>query len=373
MKILQVASYYAPTLGGMETVLQDLSEGLLAAGDQVTVLCASASHRGADEIMCGVRVLRSPSLGKLLSQPLTPLLPSALRRLHRSFDLVHLHMPNPLAEAAVASLPRGVPIVVTYHADVIRQKALKPFYGPVRRAVLERSRRIVVPTENHIRYSEVLPAFADKCTVVPFGIARARYLMTTASRARARELRDRLGRFVLFVGRLVYYKGLPQLIESMRDVDPTLGRLVIVGDGPLRREVEAKVESLQLQERVTLAGAVPQAELNAYLEACQLLVLPSISRSEGFGMTQLEGMLFGKPLVTTRLPSGVQLVNVDGQTGLQVPPLDPRALAGALTRLLSDNALRVSMGAAALERVESRFSLDQMIRGYREAYRQALA
>ncbi len=373
MKILQVASYYAPTLGGMETVLQDLSEGLLAAGDQVTVLCSSPTRRGADEIMTGVRVIRSPSLGKLLSQPLTPQLPFTLRRLHRSFDLVHLHMPNPLAEAAVASLPRAVPIVVTYHADVIRQKALKPLYGPVRRAVLARSRRIVVPTENHIRYSEVLPAFADKCTVVPFGIARARYLMTTASRARARDLRSLHGRFVLFVGRLVYYKGLPQLIESMRDVDAKLGKLVIVGDGPLRREIEAKVESLHLHDRVTLAGAVPSAELNAYLEACQLLVLPSISRSEGFGMTQLEGMLFGKPLVTTRLPSGVQLVNVDGQTGLQVPPLDTRALAGALTRLLSDNALRVSMGAAALERVESRFSLGQMIRGYREAYRQALA
>jgi glycosyltransferase involved in cell wall biosynthesis len=196
--------------------------------------------------------------------------------------------------------------------------------------------------------------------------------MTSASRRRAAEVRARHGRFVLFVGRLVYYKGLPQLIESMREVDSSLGKLVIVGDGPLRREAEAKIASLQLQERVTLVGAVPQAELNAYLEACQLLVLPSISRSEGFGMTQLEGMLFGKPLVTTRLLSGVQLVNVDGQTGLQVPPLDSPALAGALTRLLADDALRVSMGAAALERVKSRFSLEQMIRGYREAYRQAL-
>src|SRR5579871_4623517 len=106
----------------METVLQDLSEGLLASGDQVTVLCSSSDHRSADEIMCGVRVLRSPSLGKLLSQPLTPLLPSRLRRLYRSCDVVHLHMPNPLAEAAVASLPPGAPIVVTYHADVIRQR-----------------------------------------------------------------------------------------------------------------------------------------------------------------------------------------------------------------------------------------------------------
>ena len=370
LKILQLASYYAPVIGGMETVLQDLAEGLLAAGDQVTVLCASSSRRGADEIMTGVRVLRSPSLGKLLSQPLTPFLPATLRRLHRAHDLVHLHMPNPLAEAAAAALPRAVRLVVTYHADVIRQKALKPLYGPVRRAVLARSRRIVVPTENHIRYSEVLPAFADKCAVVPFGISRARYRMTEASRVRAAELRARHGRFVLFVGRLVYYKGLPQLIESMQKVD---GTLVIVGDGPLRREVESKVASLQLGGRISLAGAVSQTELNAHLEACELLVLPSVSRSEGFGMTQLEAMLFGKPLVTTRLPSGVQMVNEDGHTGLQVPPGDSAALAAALNRLLADGALRTAMGAAARERVASRFSLEQMVRGYRDVYRQALS
>ncbi|HVZ85495.1 MAG TPA: glycosyltransferase [Polyangia bacterium] len=370
MNILHVASYYAPVVGGMETVLQDLAEGLLGAGDQVTVLCASSERRGADEIMTGVRVRRSPSLGKLLSQPLTPLLPVTLRRIHGAYDLVHVHMPNPLAEAAVAALPRAVPVVVTYHADVVRQKALRPLYGPVRRAVLARSRRIVVPTENHIKYSEVLPAFADRCTVVPFGISPARYRLTGAARARAAELRARHGRFVLFVGRLVYYKGLPQLIEAMREVE---GDLVVAGDGPLRRETERKVEALGLGGRVTLAGLLPQAELNAHFEACEVLVLPSISRSEGFGMTQLEAMLFGKPLVTTRLPSGVQLVNEDGRTGIQVPPDDPRALAAALNRLLADGELRAAMGAAARERVERRFSLEQMIRGYRDVYRQALA
>jgi rhamnosyl/mannosyltransferase len=370
LRILQLASYYAPVIGGMETVLQDLAEGLLAAGDQVTVLCASAARRGADEIMTGVRVIRSPSLAKILSQPLTPFLPATLRRIHRRYDLVHLHMPNPLAEAAAATLPRATRLVVTYHADVIRQKALKPLYGPVRRAALGRSQRIVVPTENHIKYSEVLPAFADKCAVVPFGIARARYRMTDTSRARAAELRARHGPFILFVGRLVYYKGLPQLIESMRSVD---GRLVIVGEGPLRGETERRIASLGLQERIALAGAVPQVELNAYLAACELMVLPSVSRSEGFGMTQLEGMLFGKPLVTTRLLSGVQLVNEDGRTGLQVPPGDPAALSAALNRLLADGALRAAMGAAAQARVASHFSLEQMVRGYREVYRQALS
>jgi rhamnosyl/mannosyltransferase len=370
LKILQVASHYAPVVGGMETVLRDLSEGLVAAGDEVTVLCASAGPRGSDETIGGVRVLRSPSLGKMLSQPLTPLFPATLWRIHRSYDIVHLHMPNPLAEAAVAALPGRTAVVITYHADIIRQRALRPVYAPVRRAALTRSRRIVVPTDYHIRYSETLPAFAAKCVVVPFGLSPVRYRLSPSAREHAAQLRARVGPFALFVGRLVYYKGLSQLIESMRHVR---GHLVIAGDGPLRGQAEREIAALGLGGRITLAGFLPQPDLNAYLEACELLVLPSISRSEGFGMAQLEAMLFGKPLVTTRLKSGVQLVNQDGRTGIQVPPDDPRALAAALNRLLGDAGLRATMGAAARDRLDAQFSLERMIRGHRDVYAQALA
>jgi rhamnosyl/mannosyltransferase len=368
LRILQVASFYAPTIGGMETVLRDLSEGLAATGDEVTVLCASPNRRGADEVRAGVHVLRSPSMGKLLSQPMTPWLPLTLHRLHRSFDLVHLHMPNPLAEAAVGSLRGATRLVVTYHTDIIRQRALRPLYEPLRQLVLRQSSRIVVPTRNHITYSEVLPSFSDKCTVVPFGISPVRYRLSQGSSELADRLRQRHGRFVLFVGRLVYYKGVVELIESMRNVD---AHLVIVGDGPLRADAESRVKHLELGGRVSLIGSIEQEELNAYLDACAVLVLPSVSRSEGFGLTLLEGMLFGKPLVTTRLPSGVQTVNEDGRTGLQVPPADPEATAVALNRLLSDDTLRATMGAAGRKRVETVFSLDQMVRGYRQVYLEA--
>ena len=369
MKILQVASFYSPTIGGMETVLRDLAEGLVAAGDEVTVLCAAPVGRNGTERIEGVSVVRSPSFGKLLSQPLTPLLPVDLHRLHSEFDVVHLHMPNPLAEAAIVSLPKGPRVVVTYHSDIIRQKVLKPLYAPIQRNVLTRSRRIVVPTNNHIRYSELLPRFESKCVVVPFGIAKQRYRLTTESRELATTLRQQHGRFVLFVGRLVYYKGLTVLIEAMREVD---AKLVIVGDGPLRAIAAQTIRSGGLESRVVMVGSIPQSNLNAYLEACEVLALPSSSRAEGFGMTLLEGMVFGKPLVTTRLPSGVQSVNVDGETGLQVMPGDSVELSAALNRLLSNESLRASMAAASRRRVDDVFSLEGMIRGYREVYRLAV-
>jgi rhamnosyl/mannosyltransferase len=369
LRVLQVASFYAPTLGGMETVLRGLSEGLVAAGDDVTVLCASEGPRGARETMGGVKVVRSPSLGKWFSQPMTPLLGATLARLARAADVVHLHMPNPLAELATASVTFNRPTVVTYHADILRQRALWPLFAPVRRAILAKSRRVIVPTEQHIRYSDVLPSVRDKCVVVPFGISPERYALDDGARAQAAELRARHGTFVLFVGRLVHYKGLATLIEAMHDVDAPL---VVVGEGPLRAEAEAAIDAFGLRDRVTLVGAVSQAALNAYLEAAAVLALPSVSRAENFGMILLEGMLFGTPLVTTRLPSGMSAVNEHGTTGFQVEPRDPRALAQALRRLLADEGLRAKMGTAARARLDSHFSLARMIQGHREVYRQVL-
>jgi rhamnosyl/mannosyltransferase len=259
--------------------------------------------------------------------------------------------------------------VVTYHADILRQRALWPVFAPVRRAILAKSRRVIVPTEHHIRYSEVLPHVREKCTVVPFGIAPDRYVLDDAARAQAADLRRRYGTFVLFVGRLVHYKGLATLIEAMHDVQAPL---VVVGEGPLRAEAEAAIDTFGLRHRVTLVGAVDQGTLNAYLEACAVLALPSVSRAENLGMILLEGMLFGKPLVTTRLPSGVSVVNEDGSTGFQVRPRDPGELAGALRRLLADEGLRARMGAASRARLETHFSLTRMVTGHREVYREAL-
>src|SRR5262249_44574645 len=152
------------------------------------------------------------------------------------------------AELATALLPSRLPIVVTYQADIIRQRLLWPFFAPTRRLILARSRRIVVGTEQHIRYSDVLSPLRDKCTVVPFGIARERYELGETGRARAAELRRRYGKFVLFVGRLVYYKGVPTLIESMRSVD---SHLVIVGDGPMRSLAEEAIARHGLASRVS--------------------------------------------------------------------------------------------------------------------------
>ena len=141
---------------------------------------------------------------------------------------------------------------------------------------------------------------------------------------------------------------------------------MIIGEGPLRKPLERLIRQLGLTHRVFLLGRVSAVE--SYYHACDVFVLPSVARSEAFGIVQIEAMACGKPVVNTRLDSGVPFVSVDGVTGLTVPPADATALARAINRLLNDDALRSSLGKAARERAYREFSLDRMAARTLEVY-----
>jgi rhamnosyl/mannosyltransferase len=150
------------------------------------------------------------------------------------------------------------------------------------------------------------------------------------------------------------------------------GKLLIIGSGPLERELKKITSELRLEERITFLGEQEQGALASYYHACDVFVLPSTHRSEMFGLVQLEAMACGRPVVSTSLPTGVSWVNQDGMTGLLVPPADPRALAGAMTRLLDDRSLRERLGADGRRRVEAEFTKKKMGARVLELYREIL-
>jgi glycosyltransferase involved in cell wall biosynthesis len=281
-------------------------------------------------------------------------------------DIVHLHLPNPAAVLAyLASGHRGK-LVVTYHSDVVRQRVLDTAFRPILYRFLDRADAIISATPNYIDSSPVLTRYRDRCRVIPFGIPVESY---TRDSAPAAEIRARYGeRLVVSVGRLVYYKGFQPLVDAMREVD---GRLLIIGDGPLRAALEARIRAHGLQGRVTILGGVP--DVAPYYQAADLFVLASIARSEAFGIVQLEAMACGTPVVNTDLDSGVPYVSRDGESGLTVPPRQPAALAAAINRLLGDAALRERFGRAARDRVEREFSTDTMVARTLDLYRDVLA
>lgn len=369
-KIIQVGKYYYPESGGMETHLYELCNQLKRRYD-VRVLVANTSPRTVSEVVDGVPVTRVANFGELYSCPICPTLPLHLSRLNGSQQtLIQLHLPNPMAHFAYWCTQVPGKLVVFWHSDIIRQEKLTWLYEKRLLNLLARADRVVASSPNYVQTSPFLRRFRNKCVVVPLGIRAERFEATAAVRASAEHLRRRYATpLVLFVGRFTYYKGLPVLLQAAQRVNATF---LLVGNGPMKREVQRAIAQNGLAHKVFLFSDVSHEELVAYYHACDLFVLPSNRRSEAFGLVQLEAMACDKPVVSTNLDTGVPWVNRHGETGLTVPVNDPVALAAAMNRLLQDAALRQRLGRQARQRVLRHFTVENVTAKLMKVYDELL-
>jgi len=369
MRVTMVNKYYPPHLGGIEFHLRDLATELAARGHGVRAIVANEGSDVVREMVDGVEVVR---LARSFAYASTPVVPgmarviSAESRCPTAPDVFHLHFPYPWGEVAWLRAKVTQPTVLAYHSDIVRQKALLAAYAPVLRRVLDRVDVVLASSPNMVEHSPFLSRIADKCRVIPYGIHVERYDDTPELLARASALRAGHERpIVLFVGRLVYYKGPEVLMRAMADVDADL---VVIGRGPLKRELEAIASSSGITSRVTFLDPVDDAELAAWYHAADVFCLPSVARSEAYGLVQLEAHASGTPTVSTTLTTSVPFVNQHGVTGLTVPPGDVAALTEALRALVDNETLRRRMGATARERARVEFSTARMVDRTLEVY-----
>ncbi len=369
MRALHIGKFYPPARGGMEKVLQVLCEAERGTIDS-RVLVANEGPRTVHEAVNGVPVTRVASLKKVGAVALCPTFPYWMRRLDA--DVMIVHEPNPVAIVAHAMARPASPLIFWVHAEVVRPAwRYKAFYRPFLLRMLRRASRIVVASPPVAALATELQPFREKCVVIPYALEPDQHAMTAAIAPRVHEIRaERPEPLVLFVGRLVPYKGVDVLLRALAGVQ---ARAVIVGDGPLRDTLEQLARDLGVAGRVRFAGNASSEELTALYNACDLFVLPSVTRAEAFGMVQIEAMSCRKPVVCTDLPSGVPWVNQHGVTGLVVPPSDPDALRTSMQTLLADEGLRARMGAAGRARVESEFSITRLAQQTTALYRAVAA
>jgi len=357
LRVLHVGKYYPPVAGGMERVLQLLCEGERRHVDS-RALVASLGRGTERSVLGGVPVTRAASLARVGSVGIAPGL--ALELLRTRADITVIHEPNPIALVADLVTRRSGPLVVYLHSEVVRpQWKYRLLYRPFLARVLDRAARIVVASPAMASGAAQLEGYRHKCVVIPYGIDLAHLHPTPQVRARAEAIRAGAGGLpmVLFAGRLVPYKGVDVLLRAMGGVD---ARLVVAGDGPQAGALRELARSLQVADRVTFMGGVSDAELVALYHACDLFVLPSVTRAEAFGLVQVEAMACAKPVISTDVPSGVPWVNRHGETGLVVAAGDARALGDAIATLRADKALRLRLGAAGRRRVEAEFTAERM-------------
>jgi len=343
-------------------VLTNLTEGLLDADCQVTVVVSGVDSCETTETIrrswgkAEGRLVKIARYGTVNSQPITPDLVSVLIREISRFkpDIVHLHLPNPLAAAAWLAVevllgPGAPPVAVWYHADITRQKLGRLVVHPLTTSCLNTAVGICTSSEELVNNSPVLGDFKNKTTTIPFGINPEPWCQLSATGD---------GPF-LFIGRLVRYKGLFHLLEAIARVKHA--SLVIIGDGPLAEGLQEKIGLLGLTDRVKLLGEVDEETLLKYMTDARALVLPSLDQSETFGLVQLEAMASAVPVVVSDLESGVRSVGQDQQTGLLVKPGDVDSLAAALTLLQDDPTQARQMGEGGRIRFNQEYTREIMV------------
>lgn len=329
-EIVHLGKHYFPDFGGIETATQNLAEAGVQLGHRVTCVTAgSGACLGRKYELNGVEIQRSFTLGKLLS---TPIAFGMLKPRRLGDSLVHVHLPNPLAELSALLFYRGRTLLPFFHALPFRGKGLgRIWYSLVTRRLLRRSRRILISSPHLLEVFPALAEFSDRVITVPF-------VSRVASAAEVKEWWDqRDGTTVLALGRLVPYKGFVELLDAWVDVvrdNPAL-KLMIVGEGPLFGELKNRLRRLGIETSVTLIPGCTDEEKERLFRRASLFVLPSVNEAETFGIAAMEGMAHGLPLVTTNVPTGLKALARGGRCGAL-------AAAGNVTELA--RALRVLMG-----------------------------
>ncbi|MEB0075958.1 glycosyltransferase family 4 protein [Pseudomonas sp. CCI3.2] len=360
-------TYYPDTMGGIEQVIFQIAEGGTRHGFESEVL--SLSHQGAaSDVVVGQHLSHRSKLDfHCASTGFSVSVFKDFAALAKSADVIHYHFPWPFMDIVHFASRIKKPTVVSYHSDIIKQKTLLKLYQPLMQRFLSSVDCIVASSPNYAQSSPVLQQFNAKVRVIPYGLDRDTY--PTSSVEKLDYWRKLVGsRFFLFIGALRYYKGLDYLLDAAQT---TQLPVVILGGGHLEGELKAKAARLGLTN-VHFVGFLPDVDKAALLELCSAFVFPSHLRSESFGISLLEGAMYGKPMISCEIGTGTTFINIAGETGLVVPPCDSAALGQAMLTLWQNPEMASTMGENALRRYEELFSADVMAESYAQVYKALL-
>lgn len=365
MRVLHVYRTYFPnSQGGLEEVIRQICLNTKPLGAESRVLSLSADPSKPILRREEARVYRAKLDFEVAGCGVSINALNYFKRLVQWADIVHYHHPWPFADVLHFAARVRKPTVLTYHSDIVRQKLLAKVYAPLMRRFLASVDQVVCTSRNYFVTSEVLPRYQEKVSVIPIGVNENSY--PTVDDTLIRSMRSRYGDdFFLFVGVLRYYKGLHILLDAIKGAP---FRVIIVGSGPTERGLKQQARRLQL-DNVVFAGQMPDEEKVALLKLSRGVVFPSCLRAEAFGVTLLEGAIYAKPLISTELGSGTSHVNIDGETGLVVPPRSANMLRQAMDQLYHRPEMAKLMGQRARKRYEQLFTGQLMGTRYYELYR----
>ncbi|GAB6065811.1 glycosyltransferase family 4 protein [Aquifex pyrophilus] len=345
MKVLHLGKLCPPREGGIELFSYDLLEYLNKKGVKADLLCFG--NETAKKEYRSFEYFESKMNIKLNSAPLSLDFIKTFKQIEKKYDIIHVHSPNPLAEMVALFTSKN--IIIHWHSDIVRQKISYIFYKPIQQLMLRKAKKIICTSPQYFETSTQIENFKEKVIIIPLGLSTNR-LNSEELDKKWLGLQSKLRgkKIVLSIGRLVYYKGFEYLIKASKYLDNDIV-ILIVGDGPLYKNLKNLIKKLHLENKVFLLGRVRNTAV--FIKNCDVFCLPSIERSEAFGLVLVEALFYGKPLVTTDVyGSGMSYININGITGFVVPHKNPKALANAINKILSNKDLYHTFSKNAIRR-----------------------
>jgi rhamnosyl/mannosyltransferase len=367
MRILQLVKYYYPSKGGIETVVENIVNGIYSISKDVFFTIYTNSHFKSPkdiEICHNNHLIFTKSVNIFFKNQPIIFYFKELRNLILNHDVIHLHYPYPNIELSLIfmlSIFKRKKLIITWHANIEKSRwsFLSSLYNFFIEFILQSTNTIVITSPSLLSNSKLLLKFKSKVVVVPLSISSNFENLELIERKPSKPFN------LLFVGRLRKYKGVDVLINSIKNLNVNL---IIVGEGAEFFSLTNLVKSLNLTDKVVFKKGLTDLELIDEYKNADLFVLPSINEAEAFGIVQLEAMSFGLPVINTKLNSGVPFVSIDNLTGITVIPNNVEDLIMAIQKISSSLELYESFSKNAFLRSRE-FSNDKLSLSYFNIYK----
>jgi glycosyltransferase involved in cell wall biosynthesis len=383
MKIAQIVCVLPPFTGGMGKVACQYAENLAKLGHQVDVIIPRQKKLAAHD-KCNFKVVEMRPWFRIGNGAFMPQIAWKLK----DYDIVHLHFPFFGVAFFVYLLKKikknKLKFIITYHMDVLgsgyhglKRWFFKFYNHCVLPAIVKAADKVIVSSYDYIENSnaaKLYGKFPEKFLAIPFGVAdnfSAQKKNPSLMRKYGIQPSDMVVGFVGVLDSAHYFKGVNYLLTAVSKIDNCSLKALIVGDGNLKKDFEALAEKLGVAQRVIFAGYVEEDLLAEHYNLMDLFVLPSIDKSEAFGLVLIEAMACGKPLIASNL-KGVRSVVIPGDNGFLVEPANAVDISAKIEYLIKDEKLRHQFSLNGLRIVREKYRWPVVAQRLEEVYKKAL-
>ncbi len=369
IRILQLGKFH-PIKGGVEKVMYAFMRGLARRKIFCDMLCASDDDDvGTTQYSYYCKLIKSKTFLKTHGTLLSFRMIYRLRKIASSYDIIHIHHPDPMAALALFLSGYKGKVVLHWHSDILKQKVLIHFYKPLQRWLINRADLILGTTPVYVEQSPALQKVKSKIDYLPIGVRERIADEELVAKIHAEYPNKKI---VYSMGRLVEYKGFEYLVNAAKYL-PDDYVILIGGKGPERGALQELVAQEGLEEKVKILGFIPTELEAAYYCASDVFCLSSIMKTEAYAIVQVEAMSAGRPVVATKIKgSGVSWVNEHGVSGLNVEIKDSKAIAEAVQGICSSEETYQLYAERAKKRYKELFTGQKMLDGLEDFYKKVL-